>query len=123
MTGLACAIYWRKELFRSVKNFLFIGLAPLIGAGMLTYLLVESARQLADPGDSYSGDAIFGLGIPLVIAIFFTGLGLIVMMIRRFQGGEATAFFKDRSAFEAVPHEVAVGGGKVEAIGVAEEDV
>ncbi len=123
LTGIACAIYWRKELLHSVKNLLLIGVAPLIGAGMLGYLLVESARQLADPGDSYSGDSIFGLGIPLAIAIFFTGLGFIVMVIRRFQGGEATAFFKQRHAFEAVPHEVAVAGGKVEAIGVAEEDV
>ena len=122
LTGIACAIYWRKELLHSVKNLLFIGIAPLIGAGMLGYLLVESARQLADPGDSYSGDSIFGLGIPLAIALFFTGLGVIVMVIRRFQGGEATAFFKQRHAFEAVPHEVAVAGGKVEAIGVAEEE-
>ena len=55
LTGLACAIYWRHELFRSAKNFIFIGVAPLIGAGMLTYLLFESARDLSDPKASYSG--------------------------------------------------------------------
>ncbi len=122
LTGLACAIYWRHELFRSAKNLIFIGIAPLIGAGMLFYLLVESARQLADPKNAYGKDAVLGLGMPLAIAIFFTGLGVIVMLIRRFQGGEATEFFR-RPAFEAVPHEIAVGGGKVEAVGAAEEDV
>ncbi len=122
LTGLACAIYWRHELFRSAKNLIFIGIAPLIGAGMLFYLLVESARELADPKNAYGKDAVLGLGMPLAIAIFFTGLGVIVMLIRRFQGGEATEFFR-RPAFEAVPHEIAVGGGKVEAVGAAEEDV
>ena len=52
LTGLACAVYWRHELLRSAKNFLFIGVAPLLGAGMLTYLLIESARQLANPANS-----------------------------------------------------------------------
>ena len=49
LTGIACAIYWRQELHKSAKNFLFIGLAPVIGAAMLIYLLVESAREIADP--------------------------------------------------------------------------
>jgi amino acid transporter len=123
LTGVACAVYWRHELLRSAKNLIFIGIAPLIGAGMLFYLLIESARQLSDPADSYSGDSIFGLGLPLVIAIVFTGLGVLVMVVRRFQGGEATEFFRARRPFESVPHEIAVGGGKVEAIGVAEEEV
>ena len=39
LTGFACAIYWRRELSASVKNFLFIGVAPLIGAPALAYLL------------------------------------------------------------------------------------
>ena len=55
LTGIACAIYWRHELFNSAKNLIFIGVAPLIGAGMLTYLLFESARDLSDPKASYSG--------------------------------------------------------------------
>ena len=27
LTGFACAVYWRKELTASVKNFVFIGVA------------------------------------------------------------------------------------------------
>jgi amino acid transporter len=121
LTGLACAIYWRHELFRSVKNFLFIGVAPLIGAGLLAYLLVEAARDLADPKASYSGSELFGVGLPLGIALVFAVLGLIVMVAWRLLGPAQAREFFSRPAFEAVPHEIAVGEGKVEAIGVSEE--
>ena len=81
LTGIACAVYWRHELLRSAKNFLFIGVAPVLGAGMLAYLLYESVIALADPKDSYQPKSdIFGLGIPLAIAIIFVGLGLILMV-------------------------------------------
>ena len=106
LTGVACVIYYRRELFKSAKNFLFIGVAPLLGAAGLGYLLVVSAIQLADPADSYTGQAMLGMGVPLVIAIFFTALGLILMVVRRFAGGQE--YFK-RRPFEAVPPEVATG--------------
>jgi amino acid transporter len=120
LTGLACAIYWRRELFRSLKNLLFIGVAPLIGAGLLTYLLVESARDLSDPQASYSGTELFGLGMPLGIAVVFAGLGALLMIGWRLFGPATAKRFFARPAFEAVPHEVAIGEGKVDAVGVSE---
>ena len=42
LTGYACAIYYRKELLKSVKNFLFIGVAPVVGSTLLGYLFVIS---------------------------------------------------------------------------------
>ena len=60
LTGLACAIYWRHELFRSLKNLIFIGVAPLIGAGLLAYLLFESARDLSDPRPPTRARAVRG---------------------------------------------------------------
>jgi amino acid transporter len=122
LTGIACAIYYRRELLKSAKNFLFIGLAPIVGALMLFYLLVESIRDTADPKASYSGDSIFGLGLPLVIAIFFFALGVIVLLLRRFGSSEARAFFQ-RRAFEAVPPEVATGeAGPMEDVTSTDEE-
>ena len=46
LTGLACAVYYRRELTKSVKNFLFIGVGPLVGAAILGYLFVKSAIDL-----------------------------------------------------------------------------
>jgi hypothetical protein len=122
LTGIACAIYYRRELLKSVKNFVFIGLAPTIGALLLTYLLFESARDLSDPKASYSGDAIFGLGIPLVIAVFFIALGLVVMGVMRFAGGdEARAYFR-RRGLETVPPAVASGQtGPIEGVVAPDE--
>ena len=121
LTGIACAIYWRHELFNSAKNLIFIGVAPLIGAGMLTYLLFESARDLSDPKASYSGSELFGLGMPLAIALVFAAMGVLLMILWRLFGPPQAKEFFSRHAFEHVPHEVAVGGGKVEAIGISEE--
>jgi amino acid transporter len=121
LTGLACAVYWRHQLFRSLKNFLFIGVAPLIGAGLLAYLMVESARDLSDPKASYSGTELFGLGMPLAIAVVFAGLGVILMIAWRLFGPPQAHEFFRRPALEAVPPDVAAGEGKVEAIGLSEE--
>ena len=122
LTGVACVIYWRHELLRSAKNFVFIGVAPLIGGGMLFYLLYESIGDLSDPKESYSGSEVFGVGVPLAIAIMFTGLGFVIMVAWRLFGPPAGREFFNRQPFEAVPHEVAVGEGKVEAIGVSEAE-
>jgi amino acid transporter len=120
LTGFACAIYWRRELTASAKNFLFIGVAPALGALLLTYLLVESAIDIGDPKASYSGSEVVGLGLPLVIALVLMLGGAVFMVLWRIFGPpEAKEFFR-RPAFEAVPHEVAIGGGKVEAVGVSE---
>jgi amino acid transporter len=122
LTGVACAIYYRHELTRSAKNFLFIGVAPVIGAAMLGYLLFESARDLADPKASYSGTEVLGIGVPLAIAIFFTGLGLVLMAVWRFAGGERGDQFFSRPAFEAVPRDVLEGEGTVDPVGVSEAE-
>jgi amino acid transporter len=84
LTGFACAIYYRRELFRSAKNFLLIGVAPTLGGAMLTYVFVKSIIDLSKPENSESGDSWFGLGPPLVIGIAFLVLGIVLMLIWRF---------------------------------------
>ncbi len=94
LTGFACAIYYRHELLRSVKNFFFIGLGPTIGATILFYLLIKNGIELADPANSESGNSWFGLGPPLVIAIFFLVLGFILMAV---QWRAVPEFFRKRT--------------------------
>ena len=45
LTGFACAIYYRRELTKSVKNFLFIGVGPVIGAMILAYLFFKAIDE------------------------------------------------------------------------------
>jgi amino acid transporter len=82
LTGFACAIYYRRELTLSVKNFFFIGFGPAFGGAILFYLLAKNAIELSDPNNSESGNSWFGLGPPLVIAVFFLILGVLLMFVQ-----------------------------------------
>jgi amino acid transporter len=93
LTGFACAVYYRRELTRSVKNFFFVGVGPTVGGLILFWLLIENAIELSDPANSESGNSWVGLGPPLVIAIVFILLGVLLMVV---QWRKAPAFFKLR---------------------------
>jgi len=101
ITGVACVVYYRRWLFRSVKNFLFMGVAPALGAAGLFWAFGKSAVDLAKPENSESGDSWFGLGPPLVIGIGLLLLGIPLMFLwwtRR------TGFFDRR--LEVAPDEL-----------------
>jgi amino acid transporter len=98
ITGFACTIYYRRELLRSVKNFFFIGVGPTVGGAILFYLLIKNGIELADPANSESGNSWFGLGPPLVIAVAFLILGVVLMVV---QWRKLPAFFRRRP--EVVP--------------------
>ncbi|MGW6872232.1 APC family permease [Streptomyces xanthophaeus] len=87
LTGLACAIYYRRHLLENVHNFLLIGVGPVVGAGLLTWLLVESVGDMANPENSAGGVSWFGLGPPLVIGIAIGVVGLVVMCVWRLMDG------------------------------------
>lgn len=80
LTGLACAVYFRRQLLGSVRNLLLLGGGPLAGAGMLGWLLVLSVRDLADAGKSYTGQAWLGVGPPLVIGVGVMLAGAVLML-------------------------------------------
>ena len=84
LTGIACAVYFRRHLTESVKSFVLIGLGPVVGAVLLIWLLVASVRDLSDPANSYSQSSWFGLGPPLVIGIGIAVAGVVLMFWWRF---------------------------------------
>jgi amino acid transporter len=79
LTGVACAVQFRSRLLRSRRDFLLLGVGPLTGAAMLTWLLVLSVRDLADAGNSYTGQAWLGVGPPLVIGVGVLLAGVVLM--------------------------------------------
>ncbi len=83
LTGIACAIYFRRQLTRSAKSLFLIGVGPVVGGLLLLWLLVESVIDMSDPANSYSGQTWFGVGPPLVIGIGITVLGVVVMFVWR----------------------------------------
>ncbi|RYB92005.1 APC family permease [Nocardioides oleivorans] len=83
LTGVACAIYYRRHLTESVRSFVLIGVGPVVGALMLVWLLVLSVRDQSDPSNSYSGQAWLGVGPPLVIGIAVFLVGVAFMLFWR----------------------------------------
>ncbi|MFW3169251.1 APC family permease [Geodermatophilus sp. CPCC 206100] len=83
LTGIACAVYHRRQLTRSVSSLLLIGVGPLIGSGLLIWLLILSIGDLADPENSYTGQAWLGVGPPLVIGVGIFVVGLVCMFVWR----------------------------------------
>src|SRR6202044_1845946 len=41
-TGFACVIFYRRELLKSWKNFIYIGVFPFFGGAVLTFVLVKA---------------------------------------------------------------------------------
>jgi amino acid transporter len=80
LTGYACVIYYRRELFKSAKNFILAGLAPFLGGAILTYVFIKSCIDLSKPENSTAGDSWLGLGPPLVIGVGFLLLGVVLML-------------------------------------------
>ncbi len=85
MTAFACAWFYRRHLLDNVRAFLFVGIGPVVGSVLLTYLLVRSLIDLADRANSYSG-AWLGLGPPFVIGVGFMLLGVVLMVVSRLRG-------------------------------------
>jgi amino acid transporter len=83
LTGIACAVYFRRRLTHSLRDLLLLGVGPLAGAAMLVWLLVLSVRDLADPANSYTGEAWLGLGPPLVIGVAIMAAGVVLMLLWR----------------------------------------
>ncbi|KOU93356.1 amino acid transporter [Streptomyces sp. XY593] len=93
LTGLACAVYYRRHLLEGPHNLLLIGVGPVVGAGLLIWLLVESIGDMSNPENSASGVSWFGLGPPLVIGIAIALVGVLVMCFWRVRDGR---FWQER---------------------------
>ena len=93
ITGFACPIYYRRELFKSAKSAILVGLAPLLGGLILAWVFIKSCIDLANPENSESGDSWFGLGPPLVIGVGFLLFGVVLMFLQQRASPE---FFRRR---------------------------
>jgi amino acid transporter len=82
-TGIACAVYYRRELRKSVKNFLFVGVAPTIGSLLLGYLFFKAMVDYSDPANSYTGASWFGVAPPAVIGVGFLAIGVVLLFAWR----------------------------------------
>jgi len=82
-TGLACTVYYRKELLKSAKNFLLMGVAPTIGALLFLAILVKVIHDdyPYDNGNGMSYTGIHGIGGVFLMAVGTMVVGLIFMIV------------------------------------------
>jgi amino acid transporter len=81
LTGFACAVYYRRELRKSAKNFIFIGVVPALGGLIMMALFVMACQSYVKPDQDST--AIFGIGPALVFGVGGLGVGVILMILAR----------------------------------------
>jgi amino acid transporter len=79
LTGFACAIFYRKELFKSAKNFIMVGVAPFLGGLMLLGIFVKALSDYSDPAANYSG-GFLGIGTAVAVGVGLLIVGVAVML-------------------------------------------
>jgi amino acid transporter len=84
-TGYACVVFYRKEIFKSAKNFFMVGVAPLLGAAMLTFVFIKAFLDYKTTSTdvNYSG-GFLGVGTPVAIGVGGLLVGVVVMLIANF---------------------------------------
>jgi amino acid transporter len=98
-TGLACFIYFRREIVKSVRNFVLAGLAPLAGFVMLAYIFVQAAHDYSQAGFN-SSSPLLGIEAPIVIGIGGLLLGFVAMLFATIPYRD---FFRRRPYTEVSP--------------------
>jgi amino acid transporter len=119
ITGFACVVYYRRLLFKSLKNFVFIGLAPFLGALILTAMFLISIFYYSNSANSADGKTAWfkfidfsfhifnwhiyvhkGVTPILVIGVGLLLLGIPLMLLWRL--GHADFFRRSREAAESL---------------------
>lgn len=77
-TGIACAFYFRRDLFKSVRNFFLAGLIPLVGGLMLFGIAIKAYSYYNTAGNNYS-KALIGIQTPILVGIGGLILGVVLM--------------------------------------------
>jgi amino acid transporter len=77
-TGIACFVYFRREIFKSSHRFLLVGLVPLLGGLMMAGIFVKAAIFYGHSANDYS-KPLLGISVPIVIGIGGLLLGFVFM--------------------------------------------
>jgi amino acid transporter len=98
LNGLACVVYYRRALGRSLRTAVIAGALPIIGSLLFAAILVKSTRDFA-VGGLEDTTYWFGVQAPLVITIGLFVLAAAIILLTR--SGPAKEFFSRK--LEAAP--------------------
>ena len=80
LTGFACAIYYRKELTKSFRNFFMAGVVPFLGGLLLLGIFIKAFIDYNKVANTYAGKFL-GFGVPVAIGVGMLVVGVLVMFI------------------------------------------
>ena len=78
LTGIACAIYYRRELAHNARNLVYAGLVPLLGGLMMGGVFVKALIDYSKEDAGYA-KPIAGIQIPILIGIGSLLAGVVLM--------------------------------------------
>ncbi|MBB2910007.1 amino acid transporter [Streptosporangium becharense] len=81
LTAYACVWYFRRELTASVRDLLYKGLLPGLGAVALTAVFGKTVVDMWDPAYG-TGSSVFGVGGVFVIGVGVLLLGAVLMVVQ-----------------------------------------
>ncbi len=82
-TGLASIVYYRREVFQSVRKFLLVGIGPLIG-GLIMFGIGGYAIVYYGHAANSEGKIYLGLTLPLWFGLIGMFFGVALMILSRF---------------------------------------
>jgi amino acid transporter len=81
-TGIACIVYYRHELRNSVRDFILLGVAPLLGSLILFGVFIK-AMTFYGHEINVESKAILGITLPIWMGIGGLIIGVILMLVSR----------------------------------------
>jgi len=78
LTGIASAVYFRRELLKSPRNLLLAGLVPLTGGAMMAFVGVKAYAYYDTAGNNYS-KPLAGIQTPILVGVGGLILGVVLM--------------------------------------------
>jgi amino acid transporter len=99
ITAFACAWYFRREVFNSVRDFILKLAFPVLGAIILAVVFVISVVESMSP-DYGSGAQIGGIGLVFYLAFGILLLGVVLMLVMRAKRPE---FFRGETLTRDTP--------------------
>ncbi len=77
LSGISCIVYYRRYLFRSVKNFFMLGVLPGFGGVVLLYVFCKTVWDARNADYGYG--TLFGVGTVLLIGTLLLLFGVPLM--------------------------------------------
>ena len=82
LTGIGCAWYYRRDLTESVRNFLLLGVGPVVG-GLMLFGIGGYAATYYGHAENVESAPILGITLPLWMGIGGMVLGVVLMIVSR----------------------------------------